>query len=425
MIAPSMRNVLMIAFHYPPEGGSSGVLRTLKFTKYLPEFGWRPTVITAVPSAYHSTDPSLLGEIPPQAVVVRASCVDAKRMLSFRNRYLSITTLPDRYLSWLPFAVRAALKQITRNRCEVIFSTCPIPTAHLAAGLCHRLTGLPWIADFRDPWVEDIQYSGYSRARHRIERAMEATVVKMCTLLTVTTDLLMQEFREKYPQLPLQKTEVLPNGFDEEDFQSLDDFPSHRNGVMEIVHSGHVNPGYRNPSGLIDAIGRLVRARDVPEDSIRLTFLGGGVYLKSTAFRSMVASSGLDRVVQVLDRVPYRDSLLRLHDAAVLLILQGGYDTRHLIPAKAFEYLRANRPILALTGDGVTARLVREFDAGDVVGIDDVDGICRSLHSMYDRFRQGILAVHVDRDHLREKYDRRNLTAALSRMLDRLAGVRP
>jgi glycosyltransferase involved in cell wall biosynthesis len=420
-----MRNVLMIAFHYPPEGGSSGVLRTLKFSKYLPEFGWRPTIITAVPSAYQSTDPSLLGEIPSQAEVVRTYCVDAKRLLSFRKRYLSLTTLPDRYLSWLPFAVHAALKHVARNRCEVIFSTCPIPTAHLAAGLCHRLTGLPWIADFRDPWVEDIQYSGYSRMRYRIERTMEANVVRRCTLLTATTDLLMQEFREKYPQLPPNKTEVLPNGFDEQDFQALDGFTFHRNGVMEIVHSGHVNPDYRNPSGLIDAIGRLVRAQDVSEDAIRLTFLGGGVYLKSAAFRSLVTSSRLDRVVQVLDRVPYHESLLRLHDAAVLLILQGGYDTRHLIPAKAFEYLRANRPILALTGDGVTARLVREFDAGDVVGIDDVDGICRSLRAMYARFKQGNLAVQVDRDHLRGKYDRRNLTAALSQLLTRLAGACP
>ncbi len=421
---PAMRNVLMIAFHFPPEGGSSGVLRTLKFSKYLPEFGWRPTVITAVPSAYGSTDPGLMKDISNHVEVIRAFCFDAKRLFSFRKRYIGMVTVPDRYVSWLPFAVRAALRQIARHKYELIYSTCPIPTAHLVACLCQSLTGLRWVADFRDPWIEDIQYSGYSRLRFHVERSMEATVVKRCTLLTVTTDLLREELHARYPALPAQKIEVVSNGFDEQDFETLDDIEPPCTHVLEIVHSGHVNPDYRNPICLMQAISRLVQTRQIPESEIRLIFLGGGYYLKSEAFQNQVNTLALQNVVEVVDRMPYAQSLRRLHAAGVLLILQGGYDTRHLIPAKAFEYLRTGRPILALTGDGVTARLVREFDAGYIVAIDDVDGICRVLLQIHRHFSHGTLNVRVDLDRLRGGYSRRNLTASLAGLFDRLSEPR-
>lgn len=415
--------VLLIAFHYPPEGGSSGVLRTLKFSKYLPEFGWQPSIITAPSSAYSSFDVKLLNQIPETAKVVRAYCFDAREKLSIRGRYPGFVAIPDPFLSWLPFAVVASLRTIYRQKCQVIYSTSPIPTAHLIAYMCRRLTDLPWIADFRDPWVEDPQYSGYTPFRTKLEQWMESKIVFGSTLLTVTTDLLKDEMMVKHPGLTPDKVKILPNGYDEADFERLPAPDTVSTNIMEIVHTGYVDPNYRNPAALIEAISLLIRSGEIDESRIRLSFIGGGDYLHSAAFTDQIKSFRLNRVVQVHERVSYEESLRRLFKASILLILQGGYDTRHLIPAKTFEYLRANRPLLALTDEGVTARLIREYEAGPVVGISRLSEIRNAIRTLYSRFEKGLLEVNIDRDRLRRNYDRRNLTQKLADILKRVVAI--
>src|SRR5690349_14608962 len=103
------RRVLLIGYHYPPVSGSSGVQRILKFSRYLPEFGWQPSVLTVTPSAYQATNPELLAEIPPGVKVRRAFAFDTARRLSVFGRYPQFLALPDRWASWFLGAIPAGL----------------------------------------------------------------------------------------------------------------------------------------------------------------------------------------------------------------------------------------------------------------------------------------------------------------------------
>src|SRR5256885_3270780 len=132
--------VLIIAYHFPPCIGSSGLLRSEKFARYLPEFGWVPIVLTLHPRAYESVDYRTLAGIPKGLVVLRAFAVDARRHLSFRGWYADFLALPDRWASWVFGAVPAGLLAIRKHQVKAIFSTFPISSAVLIGFLLHRLT---------------------------------------------------------------------------------------------------------------------------------------------------------------------------------------------------------------------------------------------------------------------------------------------
>lgn len=150
-----MKRVLMIAYHFPPLAGSSGIQRTLRFAKYLPDFGWQPLVLTTTTNAYARTSDDQLKDVPQNCIVVRAPALDAAKSLSIRGRYLAITARPDRWISWWPSAVLYGIQMIFRYKPDVIWSTYPIATAHLIGHTLHRFFGIPWIADFRDPMTQD------------------------------------------------------------------------------------------------------------------------------------------------------------------------------------------------------------------------------------------------------------------------------
>lgn len=145
----------MVAYHFPPLAGSSGIQRTLRFVQQLPQFGWEPVVLTAHPRAYERTEESLLAEVPPQTHVVRAQAWDTARHLAFKGRYLGAWARPDRWASWRFDAVRQGLALIRQHKPQAIWSTYPIATAHRIGAELARRSGLPWIADFRDPMAQD------------------------------------------------------------------------------------------------------------------------------------------------------------------------------------------------------------------------------------------------------------------------------
>jgi hypothetical protein len=154
-----LRRVLMIAYHFPPVRGSSGIQRTVRFARWLPELGWEPIILTAHPRAYEATVEDAANEVQPGMVVCRAFALDAARHLSIAGRYPDWLALPDRWSSWWLGAVPAGLSLIRRLRPDAIWSTHPLATAHRIGATLHRLTGLPWVADFRDPMAQD----GYPR----------------------------------------------------------------------------------------------------------------------------------------------------------------------------------------------------------------------------------------------------------------------
>jgi len=370
----------MIAFHFPPLRGSSGIQRTLKFVQYLPALGWTPLVLSARPSAYESTSPDQLADVPDGTVVERAFAIDTARHLALRRRYPRWLALPDRWVSWLAGALPAGWRMIRRHRPEAIWSTYPIATAHLVGLALHRLTGLPWIADMRDPMTDD----GYpaERTMRRLYRWIEAQAARRAARVVCTTPGAVADYRARFPEVPPERFVLIENGYDEEHFAAAEgalqrEAPGPRDGGrFTLLHSGVVYPSERDPTQLFAALASLKRAGAIDAARLRVVFRAAG---HGALLAAMLREHGIDDIVELAPPVPYREALREMLTVDGLLILQAANCNRQ-VPAKLYEYLRARRPVLALTDPaGDTAAVLRAAGAGMTARLDDADEIARVL----------------------------------------------
>lgn len=405
-----VKRVLMIAYHYPPVQGSSGVHRTVNFVRYLPESGWEPHVLTVNPRAYES----VTDEQTDPTVVTRAFGLDTARHLAVRGSYPGIFALPDRWITWWLGAVPAGLGLIRKHRPEVIWSTYPIATAHLIGLTLSKITGIPWVADFRDSMTED-NYPSDPRKR-RIYQWIERHVVTNAKHVIFTAPGAVRMYAERYPDLPASKWVHLPNGYDEDAFIKAEYKKTEekiKNKPVKLVHSGILYPSERDPHPLFDALADLRNCGEiVPGEFI--------VVLRGTAhddiYRSSIASRGIEDIVSLEPPVPYVQALEEMLQADGLLLLQAS-NCNHQIPAKLYEYLRAQRPILALTDPlGDTAQVLSEAGAGIVAPLNSKEKIVKAL-------REFLLTVHgeeifVADQELVSRYSRRSQTAVLARILE-------
>ena len=411
-----MKKILLVAYHYPPEGSSSGVLRTLKFSKYLPQLGWTPHILTLNDQFYTLRDPGLTQEIPQEVRVYRTWALDTMKSLSLWGYHLDLLTIPDRLIGWVPFAVKKGLEIINKEGIDAIFSTSPYSTTHLIAAALKKKTGVRWIADFRDPWIEEGLYPPPGTLRCWIEKHLEKKIVQFADRITVTTSRFRDDFAQRYPDIPCQKFQVIFNGYDDKDFDSTP--PQNPNGYFEILHAGQVNADFRDPFPFLEALHLLIRDGEIAVSEVKVTFLGGGDYVTSAGFVHKINELGLKKVVSVVNRVSYAESLKRQKAATVLLLLQDSSDTNTLIPAKAFEYLRLARPVLALTREGATTDLLEEFEGCFWKESIDSKGIKTMLQGLYGQWKTEKIHRPIVRSI--EKYERRNLTKELSYILNAL-----
>jgi hypothetical protein len=387
------RHVLMVAFHFPPFGGSSGSRRTIAFSRYLPRDGWDPLVLTANERAYEQIKPQELRYVPEGMPVVRAFALDAARHLSVSGRYPARLAIPDRWRSWQPFARRAGLRLIRNYRPSIIWSTYPIASAHSIAASLHARTGIPWVADMRDPMVEKDPYSGieYPRdpqvraARVRIEQAVASDAAHVVFCTPAARAIFLRRFGDALEP----RTSVIPNGYDEEAFTEAEQAlarPAGKRAEFRLVHSGTVYPGDdRGPDALFKAIAQL-RARGTLPDGFRLILRASG---HDAEIGELIAASGVTGVVQLLPPLPYREALQEMLTADGLLLLQGGA-SNPAVPAKVYEYVRARRPILGLVHpDGETAALLQRLQAAIVAPFDDVEQISAALASFVAACERG------------------------------------
>ena len=332
-----MRHALFVTFQYPPDASSSGVLRTLKYSRHLAEHGWRVTVLSVATSAYETVDSATLADIPATVRVVRTPYLDTRKHLAVRGRYLALAALPDRFVGWLPWAVAAGVRIARSDPVDLIYSTSPPATAHLVAWRLARRLRKPWVADFRDPWFEDPPEPGAPAGRlfKSIDRRLEASVVGAAQHVVASTASLRDGLAQRHHQLDAAKFGFIPNGYDEADFAQLPSAAVRAAGgeCMDIVHAGSINPDFRDPVPLLRALRTAAEHGVLDPGRIRLRFLGGGAHADSAELRSAIDATGLADSVQMLPRVPYAQALAELARADVLLLLQASDDTRALVPA--------------------------------------------------------------------------------------------
>lgn len=419
-IAPRMKRVLMVAFHFPPYAGSSGVQRALRFVQHLPEFGWQATVLSADARAYESTSDELLAAIPAHTTVERAFALDAAKHFSICGRYLGITAVPDRWSTWRFAAVRSGARLIEQWRPDVIWSTYPIPTAHVIARALHVRTGLPWIAEFRDPMAQN----GYpaDRTLWKSFKRIEERTFKNAHFDVFTTSGAAHMYAQRYPGAA-QRIRVIENGFDEDSFSGLE----HRgcrlaplaNGAITLLHSGVVYPSERDPTHFFRALRLLADAGRITPRTLRVRF-------RATAhdelLRPQLRQYGVSEFIDLLPAIPYCEALLEMLRADGLLLLQGA-DCNEQIPAKLYEYLRAGRPVVGLTSpQGSTARTLRAAGLDMIAALDSVDDITRVLGEFIEVSASGHARL-PDAGYV-SQCSRRARTQALAGLLDEAVRTR-
>ena len=385
--------VLMVAFHFPPFSGSSGAQRTLAFARHLPRDAWLPIVLTVRERAYERIELRDLRHIPPGVPIRRAFALDAARHFAILGRYPAWLAVPDRWKSWQPFAYRAGLELIREHRPRVIWSTYPIASAHVIAARLHARTGIPWIADMRDPMVETDPYTGTEYPRDPAVRAarlrIEGEVAVRAAHVVFCTEAAREIFVHRFGKHVRNRVSVIPNGYDEDAFREAEavqaENPAPRSG-FRLVHSGTVYPGDdRGPGALFVAIDML-RARGELPKGFRLVLRATG---HDAYVSDAIAQSKLDGLVEIAPSLPYREALREMLTADGLLLLQGS-TSNPAVPAKLYEYLRARRPILALVhSEGETAASLRKIRGACIGPLDDAERICITLKAFLDACRTG------------------------------------
>lgn len=367
--AGARRRVLMVAFQFPPLAGTSGVQRTLRFVQHLPSLGWQPIVLSAHPRAYVETSQDLLAEVPPGTVVTRAFSLDTARHLAIAGRYPGFLARPDRWSTWALGAVPAGLRLIRKYRPDVIWSTYPIATAHLIAQRLHDLTGIPLVADFRDPMT----HVGYppDPATWKAFRDIEARTVRSASRVVMVTQSAQALYQDRYPDVPPSRFSIVENGYDEEAFvaaESVLDRSALTPGRFTILHSGIVYPSERDPRALFAALGRMRGQGRIDATRLRLRFRAP---VHGDLLRQLAQESGTSDLLEILPPVSYGEALQEMLRADGLLVMQGA-NCNEQVPAKLYEYFRARRPILGLADPGGdTGKVMMQAGVAHVAPLED------------------------------------------------------
>ena len=382
-----VKKILLIAYHYPPIRGSSGIQRTLKFSQYLPSFGWKPAVLSVQERAYQIVSRDQIKEIPRDITVARAFALDTARHLAIRGSYIDWFALPDRWISWWIGGVISGLRLIRQERPDVLWSTYPIATAHLIGLTLHRLTGIPWIADFRDPMTEE-DYPPNKR-QWKIYRWIERHTIMRCKRAVFTTPSAVKMYAQRYPDIPAERWSVIANGYDEENFVNAERAPvvSHaKSSQFTLVHSGALYPSERDPRPFFAALADLKGRGIVNASNLKIVLRASG---HDDYHRAFIEKYGIQDLICLEAGIPYEQALREMLNADGLFLIQAK-NCNHQIPAKVYEYIRAQRPIFALTDSaGDTAATLLEAGIDTIAPPDDSEQIASGLIDFIERAHKG------------------------------------
>lgn len=341
------KRVLMVAYHFPPLAGGSGILRTLGFARHLPDCGWQPLVLSPSPVAYAQKGTSQLAQIGQRATVRRTLALDAARHLAIAGHYPRCLALPDRWSSWWLSAVPAGLRMIREYRPDAIWSTYPIATAHLIALTLQKLSGLPWIADQRDPMLDDSDplapYPPEPRL-HRMHAWIEQRIAARSAAIVCTTPGAIDAHQRRLAQLARERFHLIENGYDEDGYPDSP-APTGQRSRFLLLHSGVIYPSERDPQALFEALARLRRDGALHARNFQLVLRATG---HDAWLAQLLAKYGIGDLVSLEPLQPHGAALQEMLAADGLLLLQAA-NCNAQIPAKLYEYLRCRRPILALT----------------------------------------------------------------------------
>jgi glycosyltransferase involved in cell wall biosynthesis len=431
-----LKKVLVITYYWPPNG-SSGVQRWLKFAKYLKEFGWQPVIYTPENPEYISIDESLLKDAEGLQVIktpiwepysfykkftgqsksaaINTAFLKEKKVVSLPEKISRWIRgnffIPDARKYWIKPSIKFLLQWIKNNSVDVIVSTGPPHSMHLIAEKVKQKTGLPWLADFRDPWT-NIDFADelmLSSAAKKTHQKMELSVLKHSDKIVVIGNEMKNEFAQMIHDD--EKISVITNGYDEKDLPvnsaALDK-------KFTIVSVGALVKT-RNPEILWKVLSQLIKENKTLAENLEVKIVGKVDY----SVKEAIAQRGLQNYVSYTDYVPHEKVISLLQAAQVLLLpLNNTPNAKGIVTGKLFEYLAVHRPVLCIgPEDGDAAAILNDTNAGVVIDFNDEIKMRSALLQYYNSYASGNLVCD---SHGIEEYSRKNLTKKLSEALNEL-----
>lgn len=450
MAAQHHKKLLMLCFHYPP-AVSGGVGRSVRFAKYLPEFGWSPAVVTtnryggergthgeavvrvgellrrvgAAPAG--SAAPGVVGGAGADgsgsawAGRIRAGAAARARLrggiIRFAEKWFLI---PDKHIRWTTMAFVPALRMIRRGAADGIYTTSPPASAHVLGLILKWLTRKPWVMDLRDCWtLEPLNW--YLRAggkRVSIEKMIERTCFRNADAVVTSTPEAEEKYAERYPRCA-HKIHAIPNGYDAQELEDAratvtrnDLVRSIDERVFVISHVGtfsrYADTG-AYPKGFLDAVAGLVREGAVSAGTCRIIFAGG----ISPETDRRIAGYGLDELMVRPGPVSHIDALRIMQRSDLLLVYDPNSEGNYYIHGKLYEYLASGRPILGVLPPGAARSLLERSGHAIAVTRDDATEIGDALRAVFaGRLRQTRSEFTV------AQYEGKHLTSMLAALLD-------
>jgi glycosyltransferase involved in cell wall biosynthesis len=408
--------VLLVTMYFPPAGGG-GVARPLKLATHLPELGIETHVLAPDDPKWLYRDDELT--IPAQARVHRARYVGPRgrlpaeelhglegleRALRRAGLFSRRLLVPDEFVSWGLTAIPAARRIVREEKIDVLVTTSPPASLNLIGAAVRQATGVAWVADLRDSVAANPDRRVESlavRMKERVQASVAGLVAKRADAVVTVSDAISEEMRD----LGAERVETIPNGCDFDDFEGLEYRPGER---FRITHTGTFF-GPRDPRPFLSALAEA-------DGSVVARFVGG---LRS-ADREFANELGLGDRVEEIPHVPRRSALELQRDSEALLLLlpEAGGRGRTVPSGKIYEYLAAERPILAaVPPDGVAAELVRRADAGVVVAPDDVAALTAAINGLRARWEKGALDNGSLSPELKERLSRRTRSREFAELL--------
>jgi glycosyltransferase involved in cell wall biosynthesis len=412
-----MKKALLIAYHFPPLGGG-GVFRTLKFTKYLPEFGYQPYVLTVKNPMYREKDPTLVEEIPMEAMIHRTFSFEHRILRAPRallNINLKWLYMPDQNVGWLPFGVSTGAKIVRKENIDLIYATSPIWTSLLIGLFIKKKTKKPLVVDFRDPWTDNFSIVYPTKFHERLDRKMEKTVLSQADYVVVATDFIKNNLIRKYPFIT-SRIETITNGFDSADFVGLR--INKKSNKFTITYVGSIY-GLLTAKPFLTALKEFVEEKKEFKEKVEAVFVGNCG--KETP--QLVKELGLEENVRFVGYVPHKKSLEFMVNSQVLLLLitLEGSKGEGILTVKLFEYLASRKPIVALAPEnGLAANVIESLNAGIVISPGNVQRIKKAIAIYYEQWAEGKLSAAKDATSSIEPYSRKFLTGKLAHIFDKL-----
>jgi len=411
-------NLLMIAYHFPPQGGSAA-LRPLKIAKYLPSFGWKPNILTVRnPDWYYAHDPELLAELNPKIKIIKAPMfkslwlyrmINPMRIEKFDNFIKRFLIHPDDQIGWLLFAYFYAINTINKDNIKAIYSSSGPITCHLIAYLIKKQTNIPWIADFRDEWFEAPNNDMPTNIHIKFHLKIENMVVKNADKIVCMAPVFV-EFLKKHTN-DLKKFYTIPAGFDPDDIISIKKLNSNNkiSKKFTLTFTGLFYNTFR-PKALLQAVSELIAKGKIDRDKIKIKFVGGNSF------------SDLDykdkfEICEFTGFLPRIKALKHAAESNALLLLLSSERGKDVIPSKIFEYLALKKPILGIVPiNGEVANIIRKTRSGIVADFDNVNEIKRAILELYNKWQKNELHQKQDIKEI-NKYNQINLVGKLAEIL--------